>query len=73
MDKNDEISKDIADRTKKAIKDSDLLIWLIEYDRVTELDEQVLKIIRELKVKNFIVVANKADNPAKKLEAYSLA
>lgn len=73
MDKNDEISKDIADRTKKAIKDSDLLIWLIEYDRVTELDEQVLKIIRELKVKNFIVVANKADNEQKKLEAYSLA
>ena len=73
MDKNDEISKDIADRTKKAIKDSDLLIWLIEYDRITELDEQVLKIIRELKVKNFIVVANKADNEQKKLEAYSLA
>lgn len=73
MDKNDEISKDIADRTKKAIKDSDLLIWLIEYDRITELDEQVLKIIRELKVKDFIIVANKADNPAKKLEAYSLA
>jgi len=73
MDKNDEISKDIADRTKKAIKDSDLLIWLIEYDRITELDEQVLKIIRELKVKDFIVVANKADNEQKKLEAYSLA
>jgi len=73
LDKNDEISKDIADRTKKAIKDSDLLIWLIEYDRVTELDEQVLKIVRELNAKNFIIVANKADNPAKKLEAYSLA
>lgn len=73
LDKNDEISRDIADRTKKSIENSDLLIWLVEYDRITELDEQVLKIIRELKVKDFILVANKADNEQKKMEAYSIA
>jgi len=72
-EKSDEIAKDISDRTKKAIQNSDLLIWLIEYDRITELDEQVLKIIRELKITNFIIAANKADNDAKKMEAYSLA
>jgi len=71
--KTDEISKDIAHRTRDSIESSDLLIWLIEYDRVTELDEQVLKVIRELKVKNVIIVANKADNEAKKMEAYSQA
>jgi predicted GTPase len=49
------------------------LIWLIEYDRVTELDEQVLKVLRNNKIKNVIIVANKADNETKKMEAYSLA
>lgn len=71
--KSDQISKDIAERTEKSIVESDLLIWLIEYDRVTELDEQVLKVLRNNKIKNVIIVANKADNETKKMEAYSLA
>ena len=71
--KTDEIAIDIAERTRKAIVESDLLIWLIEYDRVTELDEQVLKTLRENKIKDVIIVANKADNESKKMEAYSLA
>jgi predicted GTPase len=49
------------------------LIWLIEYDRTTELDEQVLKVLRENKIKDVIIVANKADNESKINEAYSLA
>ena len=69
--KTDEISKDIADRTKDSIKKSDLLIWIIEYDKFTELDEMVLKILRELKVKDYIIVANKADNETKKMESYA--
>jgi GTP-binding protein len=72
-DKHDEISKDIAERTKKSIEESDLLIWLVEYDRITELDEEVLKTIRKLKVKNLVIAANKADNETKKMEAYSIA
>lgn len=71
--KTDQISKDIAERTEKSIVESDLLIWLIEYDRVTQLDEQVLKVLRNNKIKNVIIVANKADNETKKMEAYSLA
>jgi len=71
--KTDEISKDIAERTEKSIANSDLLIWLIEYDRTTELDEMVLKVLRENKIKDVIICANKADNEAKKMEAYSLA
>ena len=71
--KTDEIAKDIAERTEKSIKESDLLIWLIEYDRVTQLDEQVLKVLRQHKIKDVIIVANKADNESKKMEAYSLA
>jgi predicted GTPase len=62
-----------VERTKEAIEKSDLLIWLVEYDKFTQLDEKVLKILREIKVKDFIVVANKADNESKKAESYSLA
>lgn len=72
-EKTDEITKDIADRTEKAIKESDLLIWLIEYDRITELDEEVLRILREMKVENYIIVANKADNENMRMEAFSNA
>ena len=71
--KTDEIAIDIAERTEKAIIESDLLIWLIEYDRTTQLDEQVLKVLRENKIKDVIIVANKADNEYKVMEAYSLA
>jgi small GTP-binding protein len=70
INKTDEIAKDIAERTKEAIEKSDLLIWLIEYDKFTELDEKVLEILRKMNVKDYIVVANKADNEAKKTESY---
>ena len=69
----DAISKDISERTELSIDNSDLIIWLIEYDRTTELDDKVLKVIREKKIKNLIIVANKADNESKVMEAYSLA
>ena len=71
--KTDEIAKDILDRTEIAIDSSDLLIWIIEHDRITELDEQVLKILREKGIKDIIVAANKADNESKMMEAYSQA
>jgi len=60
-------------RTDEAIDDSDLLIWLIEYDKLTELDEKVLKLLQKKGYKNYIVVANKADNENKQMEAWSLA
>lgn len=70
--KDDEIAVDIIDRTKRAIEESDLLIWLIEYDKFIDLDDKVLSILRKSKI-NFIIVANKADNPNMIMEAYSLA
>lgn len=69
----DEIASDIVERTQTAIENSDLLIWLVEYDRITQLDDQVLKILRETGIKDIILVANKADNESKVMEAYSLA
>jgi len=71
--KVDEVAEDIIARTDDAIADSDLLIWIIEYDKLTELDEKVLKLIQKKGFKNYIVVANKADNENKQMEAWSLA
>lgn len=71
--KDDEVADDIIDRTKAAIAESDLLIWLIEYDRFTDLDTRISSLIRKYKAENFIVVANKADNEDMIMQAYSEA
>jgi predicted GTPase len=60
-------------RTETAIKDSDLLIWIIEYDKFTELDARISHMIRKYKADNFLVVANKADNEDMILQSYSQA
>ncbi len=70
--KNDEIAVDIIDRTREAIKESDMLIWLLEYDKFTDLDERILKLLRDKNMPPVVVVANKADNENAKLEAFSL-
>lgn len=70
--KTDEIATDIIERTKEAIKGSDLLIWLLEYDKFTSLDDQILKILRAKDMPPVVVVANKADNENAKMEAFSL-
>lgn len=72
LSKDDDINKDIIERTKKSIEDSDLLIWILEYDRFTKEDEEILKILRKNNIKNIFVVANKADNEQKVMESYSL-
>jgi GTP-binding protein len=69
----DEIAVDITERTERSIVESDLLIWTIEYDRFTELDESILRIIQKHKVVNYIVLANKADNESQVMESYSMA
>ena len=70
---DDEVAVDITERTHRAIAESDLLIWLLEYDRTTELDDKIYKELRKHKDIPFIIVANKADNEAQVMESYSLA
>lgn len=70
---DDEVAVDIIERTKRAISESDLVVWIIEYDRFTALDESIYKILKKEGTKDFIVLANKADNENKTMEAYSLA
>ena len=68
-----DIKHDITDRTTRAIEESDLILWIIEYDRITDLDEKILDILRKKKMSNVFVIANKADNESQEMEAYSLA
>lgn len=71
--KDDEVADDIIARTEQAIAESDLLIWLIEYDRFTELDSRIIGLIRQYKSENFILAANKADNADMIMQSYSEA
>lgn len=70
---DDEVAVDITERTEKAIIESDLLVWVIEYDRFTDLDEYIYRVLRKHKVENFLILANKADNENQIMEAWSLA
>lgn len=70
---DDEVAVDISQRTQRAIAESDILVWVIEYDRFTELDEAIFRVLREHKSNNYIILANKADNENQVMESYSLA
>ena len=71
--KTDEVAVDIIERTIRAIDESDMLLWLVEYDKFTDLDEEILRTIRKKKYQNVVIIATKADNEKKEMEAYSLA
>ncbi len=71
--KNDEVAEDIIIKTKQAINDSDLLVWLIEYDKFTQLDEKILKLLKKKNFNNYILLANKADNDSKIMESWNLS
>lgn len=70
---DDEIAVDIIERTKKSLEESDLIVWLVEYDRFTDLDQSIYKTLKSQWGKEFLLVANKCDNEKKMMEAYSLA
>jgi GTP-binding protein len=70
---DDEIAVDITERAERSIVESDLLIWVIEYDRFTDLDESIYRVLRTHQVSNYIILANKSDNENQVMESYSLA
>lgn len=71
--KEDEVADDIIERTENSITQADLLIWIVEYDKFTDQDLQISKILKKNNVSDYIVVANKADNENQIMEAWSLA
>ena len=60
---------DVHDRTDDAIERSDLILFVIEYNRLTEWDDYIIRRLRKSN-KTVIVLANKADNQKRALEAY---
>ncbi|GAB0174915.1 MAG: ribosome biogenesis GTPase Der [Candidatus Altimarinota bacterium] len=62
---------DVRARVDDAIKTSNVILFVLEYDRVTEWDERVARRLRK-SGKPIIVVANKADNPKRDIESYTL-
>lgn len=62
---------DVRARVDEAISLSDLILFVLEYDRVTEWDERIARRLRKSH-KPLIIVANKADNPKRDIDAYNL-
>ncbi len=69
---DDEILTDIRNRVQESISRSDLILFVLEYDKLTSLDEEIAKLLRK-SWKKVIIVANKADNIERMNEAYALA
>ncbi len=69
---DDAILSDIRNRVQESITRSDLILFVLEYDKLTALDEEIAKLLRK-SGKKVIIVANKADNIERMNEAYALA
>lgn len=68
---DDEILKDVRKRVEESIGRSDLIIFVLEYDKITSFDDEIAKLLRRSR-KPVIILANKADNPDREREAYEL-
>jgi GTP-binding protein len=66
---NETLLADVKSRTDEAIKDSDIILFVLEYDKMTDFDEYIVKKLRRSK-KPIIVIANKADNNKRDSEAF---
>jgi GTP-binding protein len=62
---------DVRSRVDDAIENSDLILFVLEFDRITEFDEHIAKRLRRSK-KPILIIANKADNPKRAMESYAL-
>lgn len=68
---NETLLADVRGRVDDAIESSDVILFVLDYDRVTEFDDHIARKLRK-SWKSIIVVANKADNPKRAMEAYEL-
>jgi GTP-binding protein len=69
--KNDEILADVRMRVQESIDRSDIILFVLEFDRITDHDAEIAKLLRKSK-KTVIIVANKSDNPERMREAQAL-
>ncbi len=68
---NETLLSDVRGRVDDAIENSDIIIFVLEYDRVTSFDEHIAQKLRR-SGKTVIVVGNKADNSKRAMESYAL-
>lgn len=61
---------DVHEKADAAIDDSSLILLVLEYDRMTTFDEYIVKKIRRSN-KQVVVIANKADNSTRAMDAFS--
>lgn len=67
--KDGELLQDVRQKTHDAIEDSDIVLLVVEYNRMTHWDELIIQMLRK-SGKSVIIVANKADNKKRDLEAF---
>lgn len=65
--KEESILVDVRQRVEDAVEHSDVILFVVEYDRITELDETIARLLRR-SGKPVILIGNKADNSARALE-----
>ncbi len=68
---NETLLADVRARTDDAIESSDIALLVLEYNKVTEWDDHIIRRLRRSK-KPVIILANKADNSRRDNEAYEL-
>jgi GTPase len=71
MGRDSDILKDTKKRVEESIKKSDIILFVLEFDKFTVLDEHILKILRKSK-KEVILIWNKVDNESRMIDAYNL-
>jgi GTP-binding protein len=64
----DEVLKDVRIRSEHAIRNADIILFVIEYDKFTDLDIEIAHMLRK-SGKIVFVLANKADNPMRSMQS----
>jgi GTP-binding protein len=67
----DEILQDVRKRAEESVKRSELIVFVVEYDKITSLDEEIARMLRK-SGKAILLVGNKVDNAKRAHEAYEL-
>jgi GTP-binding protein len=68
---DDMILRDVRTRVEGSIARSDIVLFVVEYDKLTVVDEAIARMLRK-SGKPVILLANKADNPDRVQEAYGI-
>lgn len=66
-----QILQDVNKRVNECAAQADIILFICEYDRLTDVDDHIIKMLRKLE-KPIWLVANKADNVTRVNEAYAL-